>query len=183
MVGNSGPGFGKVRSWFLIAATAGGLTSGALFGLLSLSIPDLPRNAGVGVVIVMMLLALANDAGVISVPLPQNRRQVRQSVLAMEPSAGAAMFGYEMGTGMRTFMTGAAPYVVVAAILVSNSGLVAGIMAGLGFGFGRGLVPLARVRKDDPDWLRFRRFSTSRLWMILGSLLSSAAVLLALHGL
>lgn len=99
----------------------------------------------------------------------------------MEPSAGAAMFRYEMGTGMRTFVTGAAPYVVVAGILVSTPGLVSGVTAGLGFGFGRGLVPLIRAGKDDLDWWRFRRYSTSRIWAVLGSLLSSVAVLIALQ--
>jgi hypothetical protein len=87
-------------------------------------------------------------------PFPQNARQVRQSVVHQHPAIGAVMFGFELGTGARPFMTGAAPYVAItAAVMTTWWAPLSGVLAGVGFGLGRGLVPLERrLHHGDDRW-------------------------------
>lgn len=151
----NGPGRGRPPLlWFLGGALIGGVTSGAGVGIGALLIPSVPSWVSLALLGLIAALVLLRDSGIVAVPFPQNPRQVRQSVLRMHPASGALMFGFELGTGARTYMTGAAPFIAIMAVLTTQGhGLFAGVLAGAGFGLGRGLIPLdRRFHRGEDAW-------------------------------
>jgi hypothetical protein len=107
------------------------------------------------------VLAVLRDAGLVRLPLPQNSRQIPHEVLAgARPGRGALRFGFELGTGVRTYLSASAPYVVAAALLLAGSGPLAAVLAGVGFGAGRAATPLVRHAHGDGErWDRRLRSS------------------------
>jgi hypothetical protein len=95
-------------------------------------------------VLVVAVLGLLRELGVVPIRLPQNTRQVPQDVLQRHLLRGAWQFGFELGTGVRTYVSATAPYVLAAAVLLAG-GLPAAALAGVGFGAGRAATPLLRV--------------------------------------
>jgi hypothetical protein len=120
------------------------LASGLLAG-----VPEGWRHAGIVAVAVLMLL---RELGVVRIPLPQNTRQVPQDVLQRHLVSGALQFGFELGTGVRTYVSASAPYVLVAAVLLSGGQLHVALLVGLGFGAGRAATPLARLASGTDEW-------------------------------
>ncbi len=57
---------------------------------------------------------------------------------------GALQFGFEMGTGVRTFTTASAPLIIGLAILFGVVGGWTAAFVGAAFGMARGVVPLSR---------------------------------------
>jgi hypothetical protein len=93
--------------------------------------------------VTVALLGVLRELGAVRIRLPQNSRQVPQAVLQRDVLRGSFQFGFELGTGVRTFVSASAPYVLAAAVLLAGQPLV-GVLAGLGFGAGRALTPLLR---------------------------------------
>lgn len=80
--------------------------------------------------------------------LPQNRRQVPGWVTETHP-AGFGIFGFEMGTGLRTFSTTALPHLLAIGMFASP-GALAPLAGGIGFGIGRyAMVPYFRSRDNE----------------------------------
>lgn len=90
------------------------------------------------------LLGVLRDAKVVRLALPQNARQVPQDVLRPSPRRGALRFGFELGTGVRTYLSATAPYVLAVAVLLAGQRLELAALAGVGFGAGRAATPLIR---------------------------------------
>lgn len=136
---------GKTVSW--IAGTLlGSLTVGAFVGLVGSVVPSRWLVSGTGllaVVAAMTVLAFLGDVAQVPNYLPQAQRQVPQDV-ASAGAPGAFIFGFEMGTGMRTWTSSFLPYVALA--LALWIGLPWSLLLGASFGFGRvlGLVPIFR---------------------------------------
>lgn len=88
------------------------------------------------------------------------------------------MFGFELGTGARTFVPASAPYAVALTVIVMAEAVPA-MIVGAGFGLGRGLVVVDRVlHKDRNEWDQtMKRFE--RWWPLVG-LVTASALLLAL---
>jgi hypothetical protein len=63
---------------------------------------------------------------------------------------GALQFGFEMGTGVRTFMTSGLPHLLAVALLLL-SGVPEAVLAGLAFGAGRAWMTLSRLWSGDTD--------------------------------
>ena len=61
-------------------------------------------------------------------------------------------FGLEFGSGVRTYVTSAAPYAVVALLLAASDGVATGMLMGLAFGLGRALAPLQAVAGVKRYW-------------------------------
>ena len=79
---------------------------------------------------------------------PDTSRGVSTTPVARQPPVR-----FELGTGVRTYVSSSAPYVVASMLLLSSDGFVAALVAGLGFGVGRATTPLARViSRDGVDW-------------------------------
>jgi hypothetical protein len=89
---------------------------------------------------VLLLAAHAIDA--LGLPLPQNRRQVPRDIFGKGPLRAGLQFGFEMGTGARTYVTSVAPYAVAAGVLLLAPPFNHALLAGVGFGLGRWAVPI-----------------------------------------
>lgn len=106
----------------------------------------------------MTVFVLAGELGLHSVSLPHTRSQVPSAVIGEGSDAGALRFGYEMGTGLRTFMPSNLPYVALTAAVFLADWWQA-LLAGLGFGLGRTWMALGRhygrdVDRWDDQWRR-----------------------------
>ncbi|MFG2073802.1 hypothetical protein [Nonomuraea maritima] len=158
----------------MIGALLAGLITGTLGGLASI-IPEAVRLWALApVVAVIMLFELAGRP----LSLPQNRRLVPQDVIPRADFSGPLQFGFEMGTGVRTFTPTALPQLLVVVVVLAG-GLGPGLLAGLGFGVGRTLMPLARALSGVPrQW--DTRLLASTAWV--GRLCAIGFLLaLALH--
>ena len=121
-----------------------------LFVLSGLATP-VPAPVRHGLVVALAAVGVLRDAGVVSFPLPQNARQVPQEVLTGQVARGSLQFGFEMGTGVRTYVSSTVPYVLVAALLLTAPGIATALAAGVGFGAGRALMPVSRYLSRDGE--------------------------------
>lgn len=162
-------------------AILGALTTALLAVLFSGLASPVPAVWATGVVAGFAVAAILRDLGVVSFWLPQNERQVPQEVFAFGRSRGAFQFGYEMGTGVRTYVTSTAPFVVlVGVVLLADGGLIA-LAAGFGFGLGRAVMPLARYLSEHRHaW--DDRLKSQLPWIVPGSTLVCAIGVLAAGG-
>jgi len=156
---------------------AGGMATGALVVLAGMILPPFPRSLISGIVVAASVLSLAHAAGIVNVRVPQNARQVPQVVDRLGPIAGGLQFGFEMGTGLRTYMTTALPHVVVLAVLLVYRGGAFGIVAGAAFGFGRALTLLSR---GTGEWARRWDSSMSRYGALFSGVAVAAGVVMIL---
>ncbi|MEU4770842.1 hypothetical protein [Micromonospora sp. NPDC023644] len=161
---------------------AGGLLSGLVLGLLSGLSAPLPvpwRYAGI---VAVAVLGLLREVGLVSIRLPQNARQVPQDVLQRSLRRGALQFGFEMGTGVRTYVSASAPYVLAVALLLGGQRLHVAMLAGIGFGVGRALTPLARRAAGTGDrWDADLRVRIRTITVTAGVVLVAALGLLAVR--
>ena len=102
-------------------------------------------------VVGVALLGLLRDAGAVHVPVPQNARQVPREVLQRHLLRGSVQFGFELGTGVRTFVSASPPYVLAVALLLLGQDLAIAAVTGLGFGAGRATTPLLRRLSEAGD--------------------------------
>jgi hypothetical protein len=77
--------------------------------------------------------------------LPEARRQIPAHVFGGSLAKGAFRFGFELGTGMRTYVPSAAPYVLLLAVILSRPTVASAVVAGLAFGFARALPVLVQM--------------------------------------
>lgn len=110
---------------------------------------DLRLWAAAALLVTLGLVEVSGRAG----RLPQNRRLVPQTILAADGVTGPLQFGFEMGTGLRTYAPSALPLAVVVLALLWSPTAAEGLAVGIGFGLGRSLVLPAR-RRDPDEWDR-----------------------------
>lgn len=133
-----------VLALFSAGLVLGGVLSALVLWLLSGLPAPVPRTVRHAVVLAFAALGVLRDAGVVRFPLPQNARQIPQDVLNRDVARGALRFGFELGTGVRTYVPATTPYVLAAALLLSTPDLAVAALTGAGFGLGRALTPLTR---------------------------------------
>jgi hypothetical protein len=155
-----GNSYRSTATWFIVGSGAGGATLGAALALGALGLRALhPAPTALGIAaLVAALIATGSDAGVTGLRLPIHRRQVNERWLDQyRPWVYGGGFGWQIGTGLVTYITTAAVYLmVVLAILTASP--VAAMAVGLGFGLLRGLAVLLNRRITDPvDLLAFHR--------------------------
>jgi hypothetical protein len=181
-----GHSYRATAGWFVVGATLGGATLGTLMALLALAVQAVPAPAATTGVVALAaaLLAAASDSGIAGVRLPVHRRQVNERWLdRYRPWVYGAGFGWQIGTGLATYITSAAVYLTV--VLGALTGRPALALAlGTGFGFLRGMAVLLTRDLADPSELRafHRRFLevgplAGRL--VIGAELASAAAMAA----
>ena len=128
----------------MVGLLGGGLCTALLLSLASGLAAPLPPAWRYAAVVAVALLGLLRDLGAVRFPLPQNARQVPRDVLQRDLLRGSLQFGFELGTGVRTFVSATSPYVLAVALLLLGQQLPAAVLAGLGFGAGRAATPLLR---------------------------------------
>jgi hypothetical protein len=95
---------------------------------------------------------LLRELGLVRFWLPQNARQVPEQVSRHGRLFGPLQFGFEVGTGVRTYAPSALPYGAALAVLLL-AGPVAALVTGLGFGLGRSAMTLGNLfYSDDNTW-------------------------------
>ncbi|GAA2607980.1 hypothetical protein GCM10010411_47770 [Actinomadura fulvescens] len=130
----------------------GWITASALW-LLSGIGTVIPSPAVVGATGVAGVLATLRDAKVLSCPLPEARRLVPERVLRKGPLVGPFQFGWEMGTGVRTYLSSTLPYLVALALVLTQPSYVMAMIGGLAFGLGRAAMLVSRlVSHDGEEW-------------------------------
>lgn len=119
--------------------------------LLSGLAAPLPPAVRTGAIVAVAALGAARDFGVVALRLPQNARQIPQDVLMNRPRAGALQFGFELGTGVRTYVPATTPYVLALGLLLSQQGPAATLLAGAAFGAGRAASAVLAYLSRSPD--------------------------------
>lgn len=100
----------------------------------------------------LAVVVAGNETRLWRVPLPQNGRQVPSSVIFDGGRLGAVRFGFEMGTGLRTFMTSSLPHLAALTVALFAAWPYA-LLTGAAFGAGRAVMPLVRMASGDaPRW-------------------------------
>ena len=83
------------------------------------------------------------------IALPEARRQIPSQVFTNGIHRGAYQFGFEMGTGVRTYVPSIAPYILLLAIFLARPTLATALLAGLGFGLGRAIPMMAMMAQRE----------------------------------
>jgi hypothetical protein len=97
------------------------------------------------------LPVLARECGIVRFPVPQNARLVPEDVQHLR-EWGALQFGFEMGTGMRTYSPSALPHLVLVAVVLVVPFPAAFALAA-GFAAGRLAMPLlSNAWSNDGAW-------------------------------
>lgn len=136
----------------MVGLAAGGALSGTGIGLLAALLPWSP-TAGSAVVVAAIAVSLAGyDLVIGKVDLPQRRSLIPQEVFFRGHELGFLRFGIAFGSGMRTFVTSASPYIVIAMMLGIAASFTQVVIAGLAFGAGRAIGPLQAVLAEEAYW-------------------------------
>ena len=144
------------RDHYAVAAYLGGAVAGAtLSALLAWLLGGFgePLAAPVRLALLLaagvFLWAAKHGPLVERVRLPEARRQIPFEVFGGSLVRGALRFGFEMGSGMRTYVTSWAPYVLFLALVLVRPTLGQALLAALGFGFGRALPLMVQVAPEE----------------------------------
>jgi len=119
--------------------------------LLSGLAEPLPAYSRTALILTVAAVGAAREAGLITIPLPQNARQIPQEVLQFRLRRGSLQFGFELGTGVRTYVSASTPYVLALGLLLSRQGIAATAIVGTAFGAGRALSAALTLWSRDPD--------------------------------
>jgi hypothetical protein len=172
-------------TWFVLGATAGGATLGlvaaGLTALVSVSGADSHPAAAASIAATVALIGAATDAGLFGSILPIVRRQVDDRWLSRYRAwVYAGGFGWQIGTGVTTYVMTSAIFVFVALGALSAQP-VATFLVATGFGAARGAAVLLTARASDPVALRALHRSLARVaepvrWIAIGAQAASALV-------
>jgi hypothetical protein len=110
-----------------------------------------PRAALLAVFAAFAVVGLARELGPLRFGLPENARLVPERVAGLG-EVGALQFGFELGTGVRTYSPSALPHLALLGVLlvVPPGG---GFVLAAGFALGRLAMPLlSNAYADDGSW-------------------------------
>ena len=158
-----GHSYRSTALWFVAGAVAGGVTLGAVIALLAGAVHSLhlPTTVLGSAAFGAALLAAASDAGIGGVRVPIHRRQVNERWLDQYRAwVYGSGFGWQIGTGLSTYITTAAVYLMVVLGALTAAPVTA-LVIGAGFGVVRGLAVLMTRNLTVPADLRafHRRFA------------------------
>lgn len=166
----------------------GSAFTGALLAVASGLVSPVPlrfRLIGVGM---FFLLCMVRDLGWLpDGSLPENRRQIPREVLGKPEDVGFLQFGFEMGTGARTYMPTATPLVLAALIVLVPHSPLAIVLAAVFFAVGRFLpTALASTSRNSQVglWLSVLLHDKYRAaaWSAAGILIAAVALSEPLSG-
>lgn len=131
--------------FFTLGAMVGGVTLGlAVWSISGLAV-GIATTTRVTILLIVVALAALRDIGVLRFELPQLKRQVPQSIFRKEAAFSALQFGFELGTGVLTYVTSTLVYVMILALLLLAPPLASVVAVGAGFGLGRAALPALRL--------------------------------------
>ena len=138
---------------FVVGLSLGGLSSASALWLASGMLRPLPVPIRVGTMLIICMIAILRDLELVKIPLPENARQIPRSVFRRGIGQAAVHFGFELGTGVRTYVPTTIPYVLGVALLLLAPPYAIAIAAGTGFALGRAAYLLLRLGSgEDSAW-------------------------------
>ncbi len=148
--------------WFIAGAVVGGAMLGGLMAALAAAVSALDASSAalLGVTAAFAVLAAAVDSGVLGIAPPFLHRQVNEYWLGRYRAwVYGSGFGWQIGTGLTTYIMTAAVFLTVALGALGASPLAA-LLVGIAFGLTRGLAVLltARLRTTAELFALHRRF-------------------------
>ncbi|MFD1939255.1 hypothetical protein ACFSKW_48120 [Nonomuraea mangrovi] len=152
----------------VVAATIGGVFQALL-----------PPSLRLGLLALLAGVVFLREAGLITLTVPENKRLVPEHVLGRGRVLGGIQFGFEMGTGMRTYSPSALPHLVLVSLVlaVPFSGAMA---AAAGFAAARWIMAAASIfHSDDGEWTELW-FDNQRLLAVATAVGTIASLLLGL---
>ena len=157
-----GHSFASTATWFIAGALVGGAMLGGAAALLAAlaSTAGLTTTAAFGAAAVLALVAAASDAHTFGVGPPFLRRQVNEEWLVQYRSWLYGFgFGWQIGTGVTTYIMTTAVLLTVAIAVLTASPLAAFALC-MVFATTRGLAVLLAARLTSPTALAsfHRRF-------------------------
>lgn len=168
----------KILFAFLLGTTSGALLTTIVVWILSGFVEPLGTGARaallLGGTLIVVLSRYGPLVGVIS--LPESRRQIPAEVFGGSLVRGAYRFGLELGTGVRTYVSSPAPYVLLLAVFFARLTLADALLVGIGFGVGRAFPLLVQLTASG-------RVAKSLLNRLDGSASATAALLTLAGGL
>jgi hypothetical protein len=117
-----------------------------------------------------------HETSILSLPLPETRRQVPRNIFDKQTWRAAIQFGFELGTGVRTYVSVTAPYLLGLSLLLLSDEAGIAIAAGVGFGLGRSAMILGRFWSGNQT-IWDQKLERRLRWLPLASL---SAVLIGL---
>lgn len=142
--------------WYFIGAVLGGATTGLVAAALAAGMRAMGpgRATATAVATAAALVAAGMDSGLVGPPLPHHRRQVDEDWLGRyRPWAYGIGFGWQIGTGVGTYIMTAAVYLVIVLGALSGSPATAFGLCVV-FGACRGSTVLLGARLTTADRLR-----------------------------
>jgi hypothetical protein len=151
----------KIVSAYLAGSTSGALVTTLVAWFLSGFVEPLghtPRLVLLCVGAVFVWLVKQGPLGRF-LNLPEARRQIPAEVFGGGLVRGAYRFGFELGTGVRTYIPSPAPYLLLLTLLFGQLTLGSALLITLGFGLGRALPLMVWVSFADREQLTNRFLS------------------------
>jgi len=154
-----------VAGAYLFGAISGALVTTSALLVLSGLLSPVPATLRSGLALVGIAGLLVRSAGLLDVELPQRRYQIPRATFGPSPTRSAYRFAFELGTGVRTYITASAPYALAATLVLSSpaslgTAVLCTLGAAFGYGLGRSVVVVGQamhrsVAVDHPRvWLR-----------------------------
>lgn len=147
----------------------------ALLSSLATPIPLLLRQA---LAVTLLCLLVVRDVLAPNLSLPQRTTLIPQRVFDRGPSRGLLRFGVEYGSGLRTLVPAAAPYILASSLLLVPLPIGETLLVGLAFGAGRAIVPLLHLLVQGDNW-QARVDGVNRPLVLLGTASTALLCLLA----
>jgi hypothetical protein len=146
----------RSHDYRIAGAFFAGTTSGALVSAVTLwGLSGFFSYLGPGARVVTLSIGAAlvwvpkQMPGALPFSLPENKRQIPAHIFGQPPTRAAMKFGFELGTGVRTYVPVPAPYLLPLFLLVGWMPLAVAVSLAIGFGLGRALpllTPLSVAR-------------------------------------
>ncbi len=177
--------YGSTAAWFVVGAVAGGACLGLCLAAMAAGVRVAGASATTlaAVACAASAVAAAADGRVAGFRLPVHRRQVNERWLdQFRPWVYGAGFGWQIGTGLVTYIKTSAVYLMIVLAALTGDPLLA-LAIGALFGLVRGLaVLLGRTITSPAALAGFHRRFTELGPVVLGVVMAvevAAAVLLA----
>jgi hypothetical protein len=142
----------RIATTFALGNALGGIASAWIIMIAGGLLAGIPAVSRVVFLTLPLTVVLGLDiVGRLDL-VPQRKRQIGIEVFQAGIAAGGFRFGAEYGTGARTHLSSATPYILVWALLVANADFLLALTAGIGFGIGRALPVGMHVLLQSDSW-------------------------------
>ena len=171
-------------AWFVVGSVLGGASLGLVMALLASAVATLGASVTelASVAIVAGAITIAADARIGGFRLPTHGRQVNERWLdQFRPWVYGAGFGWQIGTGLVTYIKTCAVYLMIVVAALTGSPDVA-ILVGVLFGLVRGLAVLLGRRITSTTALAdfHRRFMAADRYALAAIIFCETTATLAL---